>query len=211
MSDAPVGEIRGLRAAAKVTGRSPSGLQKMVDNGALPATKVDGKYVFQTADLQSLSPRAALDVDDSDITAPVPEFASAKPEPDLEPEPDEPSDAPFASSREAPPATASPPVDDGEEAAMVFADLNQGKPLCTIVVDHKLAPDVVARWYREWRKLSEIDALRTSEGEKRLFEVENLLEVYKGATDTMLEELGGMRIRTGMIERALGIAEDEET
>ena len=59
MTDTQGEGIRGLRAAAKLVGCSPSGLQKMVDNGDVPAKKVDSVYVFAAADLEALRAASA--------------------------------------------------------------------------------------------------------------------------------------------------------
>jgi hypothetical protein len=197
MDEAQHDEVRGLRAAAKLTGRSPSGLQKMVDNGDLPAAKVDGVYVFDLSDLQALRPAPAPEPSGeapADLSPDVPASEQAM----------APSPAPVDPA-EPRPAPEPPFASDGDVASMVFADLKAGKDLRTIVVERRLPPNIVKHWHDQWRELAEIDTLKTPAGERRLFTVERTLEIHEQCHDDLLEEIRDVRMRVRAIERVLGI------
>jgi hypothetical protein len=192
-------EIRGLRAAAKLTERSPSGLQKLVDSGDLPATKVDGVYVFAAADLEALRAGSRPAAANETATEPSPEVDVAVAEPAAPP-----AAAP-AQPAETQPTPRSGSTSQGEIASMVFADLNAGKTLCAIVVERKLPPDVVRHWHDQWVELAHIDTLRTPAGERRLFGLERLLGVYKESQDQAFQEIQDLRERVEAIERGIGM------
>jgi hypothetical protein len=192
-------EIRGLRAAAKLTERSPSGLQKLVDSGDLPATKVDGVYVFAAADLEALRAGSRPAAANETATEPSPEVDVAVAEPAAPP-----AAAP-AQPAETQPTPRSDPTSQGEIASMVFADLNAGKTLCAIVVERKLPPDVVRHWHDQWVELAHIDTLRTPAGERRLFGVERELDIHKESQDQAFAEIGDVRERLDLLEQMLGI------
>ncbi|MBN2575785.1 MAG: hypothetical protein JXP73_14560 [Deltaproteobacteria bacterium] len=164
----------------------------MVDNGDVPAKKVRGVYLFAASDLEALrssSPPA-------NGTGSV-----AEPSPDQMPSESASMDEPAT-----PGSLAAHEPDssrDGEISATVFADLNAGKDLRTIVVERKLPPEVVHRWYQEWLRCAQIDGLKVPATERRIFALERMLEVHKKCADTMFEEIQGLRERVVLLEQAL--------
>lgn len=169
MSAAGDDVVHGLRAAARVTGRSPSGIEKLVDTGRLSATKVDGAFVFARAALDALPPPHRIPASDAVTTGPGAAVSSADTTTGVHT-----SGTPLSTGEPAPPPTAS--ADGGTVASQVFADLADGHTLVQIVVDRKLSPDVVQAVYTQWRELSDVDGLAKPTSLDRLAAVERLAE-----------------------------------
>lgn len=170
--------VRGLRAAARATRRSASGVQKLIDAGRLPARRDGNVFAFALADLEAVrraepsAPIAAAGVSEAipEITVPGP--------------------IPAVDRSDAGVQQASTPrqVDtDGVVAAQVFRDLQGGRTLVQIVAERQLAPDVVHRAYDQWLALSDVDTLRKPEAEARLAHVEADIQ----ALDERLADIEG--------------------
>jgi excisionase family DNA binding protein len=163
--------VHGLRAAAKLTGWSASGIQKMIDAGRVRAEKVGRAYSFRAADLEAIrrghTRSKALTATSASPDTPVTVSAPGTAAPP--PGDQEIGSGPHADSMDA-------GTHDGDVAAIVFGDLAAGHSLTRIVVDRRLLPDLVRRFFGEWRALSDVDALLKPEAEVRLAEVEARVE-----------------------------------
>jgi hypothetical protein len=166
--------VHGLRAAAKLAGRSPSGIQKLVDAGRVPAERNGRTYIFRASDLESIgrsrTPSEAPGFPASGASRGTPPAALSMDAPVLSPGHDEvvPMDEPTATSGGA-------PIDEGAVASAVFADLQAGHDLRQIVVERRLRPEIVRRAYDEWVALANVDVLRAPEAAARLATAEGAL------------------------------------
>ncbi len=178
--------VHGLRAAAKLTGWSPSGIQKLVDVGKVAAEKVGRSYTFRAADLEAI--RRAPDLLQASGLPPVPTGSAATPRPEVSvPGEGRPETPEHAHSHMTAPATG----DDGAVAAVVFADLRAGKSLVDIVAERRVAPDVVQRYHQQWRELKAIDDVQTPTSLERLghVEAELALRASQLAVQALAEKL----------------------
>jgi hypothetical protein len=147
--------IRGLRAAARLTGRSVSGLQKMVEQGRLRADKDDLGYAFERADLDKLRrpARQAPRVTGSRSTSAEAATAEGRaPRTGLVLG----TLAPLEDSsvnRDA----AEPPT-SGKLAAEVFALFAADRAPVDVVVERGLPPAEVEQLYHAWLRMQALDS-----------------------------------------------------
>jgi hypothetical protein len=180
--------VHGLRAAARLTGWSPSGLQKMIDGGRVKAERDGRTYTFRVVDLEAIrrapgqpqasgfpttaapasvaGPSAATPADATTLVVGRPEIA-----------------APANAGAEA-----SDMRDAGAIASIIFGDLAAGRTLVQIVAERKVAPDVVRHHHDRWRELQAIDEASTPSALERLARVEatvgqNVNQFETGAAD----------------------------
>jgi hypothetical protein len=185
--------VHGLRAAARFTGWSPSGVQKLVDGGRLVAQKDDRGYVFSVADLSAIRRDPAAST--PPIATSVPASPAMGEDREVAPESSDPScDA----------VTSTAGADDGAVAAIVFSDLRAGKSLVDIVAERRIAPDVVRKFHAQWLALSDTDALRRPTAEARLVEAEadiQTLDSRLSAAEAAIEEVNAEHGRAREVER----------
>jgi hypothetical protein len=164
--------VYGLRAAAKLTGWSASGIQKLVDAGKVPAERDGRTYMFRVVDLEAIrrSPGQPQPSGFPTTAAPA-SFAG--------PSAETPADAttPVGGRPEiAAPANAvqssASANDDGIVASVIFTDLAAGRTLVQIVAERKIAPDVVQQHHQQWRELKAFDDAQTPTALDRLGQVE---------------------------------------
>jgi hypothetical protein len=188
--------VRGLRAAARATGRSASGVQKLVDAGRLPARRDGAAFEFSVADLEAVrrvEPPGLIAATVVNAAPPSDVPALAVPTPAVD----------HVGQSEHLASTVHP-SDDGAVASQVFADLAAGKPLTQIVIDRHLAPDVVRRVHAEWLALSDVDGLKKPTAEARLVEAEADIRALDGrlsAAEAAIEETSVEHGRTHELER----------
>jgi hypothetical protein len=174
--------VHGLRAAAKLTGWSPSGLQKMVDVGRVRAERVGRSYTFRAVDLQAI--QRAPGLRQPDVLAP----ASPAIVPSSTPRADVPE--PAAGHRETVAITHSGAVDNtqdnGAVAALAFSDFRAGRSIIDVVIDRRLPPEVVRRFHGEWLGLSNVDDTETPTALERLIRVEEELALRASQLDVQV-------------------------
>lgn len=154
--------VHGLRAAAKLTGRSPSGVQKLIDVGKVAAERTGRSYSFHLTDLQAISRIGPQDAIIGEVET-APDRARAADESATV------SDPPGS------PVVRAPVVDQRDEGAIastVFSDLASGKTLVEVVAQRKITPDVVRHHYDRWRELQAIDDAQAPSALDRLAQVE---------------------------------------
>jgi hypothetical protein len=173
----PPGEqiVRRLRAAARATGRSASGIQKLVDTGRLPARRDGNVFQFELTDLESLRRGPApvpvgADVNDEARTDVLGLAVST-------PVVDHPRQSGQAVS------TGHVGYDDGAVAAIIFGDITAGRTLVQIVAERGIAPDVVQRHHQQWRELKAFDDAQTPTALERLGRVETELALRARQVD----------------------------
>ena len=170
--NAPEHVVRGLRAAARATGRSASGVQRLVDTGRLAARKDGAVFEFSLTDLAAVRraepgvPSTAADVSSETRTD-----VSGAPTPPPVDHLGQSSGRPLSTERS---------VDEGAVAAMAFADFQGGKSIVDVVIDRRLPPDVVRRFHGEWIALSDVDTLKKPEAEARLAQIEADIRTLDG-------------------------------
>lgn len=202
--------VHGLRAAAKLTGWSPSGIQRLVDRGRLHAEKNGHNFVFSAADLEAIrrdaAPPEALAIAMPIGRADTP--AAALP-PSLQ-SPGLPEAPPKAQLE---PSTKGTADDGGAVASQVFADLSAGHSLTQIVIDRRLPPDVVRRVHAEWLLLGDVDVLKKPTAEARLAGAESdvaTLDERLSAAEAAIEEMSAERGRAHEVERRVRSLEGRE-
>ncbi len=180
--------VVGWAAAAKAAGCSKAQVRRLVAKGALKCTRDDlGRHVFDAADLEALRPNEARE---------------APAEPVVEP-----SNGPsLASPVEG--GTAQP-LTDGAVAAFVFAALDRGSALTTIVVERAIEPATVGRLFAEWMKLKEVDVSAPSvpavlaDLGQRVAELEEVVNELDAEGSAQLKQLA-----TSLARRARQIEDD---